>query len=138
MACHLSIFMENRPGKLERITKILADNAINLRAISVASSGQFGIVKVLVNDPDRACALLKDHQITAAKRRIMVAVVDDKPGGIHRLLVTLSTHHINIEDCYGFALAAAVVIEVEKYPEAEQILADNGIAVLSDDKIYAL
>jgi hypothetical protein len=138
MAYHLSIFMDNRPGKLERITKILADNAINLRAISVASSGQFGIVKVLVNDPDKACALLKENHITAAKRRIMVAVVDDTPGGIHRLLVTLSSNTINIEDCYGFALAAAVIIEVEKYPEAEQILAANGIAVLSDEKIYAL
>jgi hypothetical protein len=141
MAYHLSIFVENKPGKLEKITDILSRNGINLRAISVASSGDFGVVKTLVNDPEKAYLALKDGHITAQKRRISVAVVDDKPGGLHHLLVTLSSNKINIEDCYGFVLEdkkrAAIVIEVEKNPEAENILRKNNVAVLADKEIYS-
>jgi hypothetical protein len=142
MAYHLSIFVENKPGKLEKITKVLSDNQINLRAISVASSGDFGVVKVLVNDPDKAYAALKAERITVSKRKIIIAVIDDRPGGLHNLLVTLSSNHINIEDCYGFVLedkkTAAIVLEVEKYPEAEKILSKVNIKVLGDEQIYSI
>jgi hypothetical protein len=142
MAEHLSIFVENKPGKLERITRILADNGINLRAVSVASSGDFGIVKILVNDPEKTFQALKAQHITVSKRRILVALIDDKPGALHGLLTTLSSGSINIEDCYGFVLegrkTAAVVVEVEKYPQAEKVLAARGIKALSDKEIYGL
>jgi hypothetical protein len=142
MAYHLSIFVENKPGKLERITKVLADNAVNIRAISVASSGQFGVVKVLVNDPDKACDLLRQQNITVTRRHILIALVEDRPGALHNLLVTLSSNNINIEDCYGFVLEgakrAAVVVEVEKYPAAEKVLAAHGIKALTDTEIYSI
>jgi len=140
MAYHLSIFVENKPGKLEKITGILTENSVNLRAISVASSGQFGVVKILVNDPDKAFEALRKNHITASKRKISVAIVDDRPGGLHHLLTTLSSNRINIEDCYGFVLEdkkrAAIVVEVEKNPAAEQVLSAQGIQVLSDSEIY--
>jgi hypothetical protein len=142
MAQHLSIFMENKPGKLERITKVLADNGINVRAISVASGGEFGVVKILVNDPGQAYRLLKEQHITASLRRITIALVDDLPGGLHNLLVTLAAGAINIEDCYGFVLGdkktAAIVLEVEKNPDAESVMKAKGIRLLEDDKIYSL
>jgi hypothetical protein len=142
MAHHLSIFMENKPGKLERITKILSDNHINLRGVSMASGGEFGVVKILVNDPDTTLRLLKEQHITASKRRIIVALIDDRPGGLHELLVTLSSNHVNIEDCYGFVLedkkTAAVVLEVETNPEAVEVLKAKGIRTLRDDEIYSI
>lgn len=142
MAYHLSIFVENKPGKLEKITKVLADGGINLRAISVASAGEFGVVKILVSDPDRAFTLLKGRKLTVSKRRIIIAVIDDKPGSLHDLLVTLSSNRINIEDCYGFVLedkkTAAMVVEVEKYPEAEETLARGGIRILTEKEVYSL
>lgn len=142
MAYHLSIFVENKPGKLEKITKVLADGGINLRAISVASAGEFGVVKILVSDPDRAFTLLKGQKLTVSKRRIIIAVIDDKPGSLHDLLVTLSSNRINIEDCYGFVLedkkTAAMVVEVEKYPEAEETLARGGIRILTEKEVYSL
>ncbi len=141
MAEHLSIFVENKPGKLEKLTKILADSGVNLRAISVASSGEFGIVKVLVNDPEKACRALKTQHITVSKRNIIIALVDDRPGGLHRLLVTLSSNSINVEDCYGFVLedkkTAAIVLEVEQGAEAEKALNASGIAVLPDKEVYS-
>lgn len=142
MAYHLSIFVENKPGKLEKITKIFMDNNINLRAVSVASGGEFGVVKVLVNDPDKASRLLKEQNITASQRRILIVLVDDRPGGLHHLLSSLSSASINIEDCYGFVLedkkTAAIVLEIEKYPEAEKVLKEKDIRVLTDQETYSL
>ncbi len=142
MAFHLSIFVENKPGKLERITKILADNRVNLRAISVASAGEFGVVKILVNDPEKTYAVLKEQKLTVSKRPIVIALIDDQPGGLHNLLVTLSSHAVNIEDCYGFVLedkkTAAIVVEVEHPADAARILNENGIRTLPEDKIYSI
>jgi hypothetical protein len=139
MAFHLSIFVQNKPGQLEKITKILADNQINLKAFSVASAGDFGVVKVVVNDIEKAYQLLKQENITASKRKILIAQVPDQPGGLHNLLTLLSANQVNIEDCYGFVIEsrreAAIVVEVEKYPIAEEILRSKGVTILSDQDL---
>jgi hypothetical protein len=139
MAFHLSIFVQNKPGQLEKVTKILADNQINLKAFSVASAGEFGVVKVVVNDLEKAYQLLKQENITVSKRKILIAKVPDQPGGLHTMLSILSPHKINIEDCYGFVIEnrreAAIVVEVEKYPLAEDILRSQGVTILSDQDL---
>jgi hypothetical protein len=142
MAYHLSVFVVNEPGKLEKITRVLSENGLNIRAISMASTGEFGVVRVLVNDPDRGCAALKESRFTVTKRRILVALIDDKPGAMHALLVTLAAARVNVEDCYGFVMEegkrAAIVFEVEKFPEAEQLLSKTTIRLVSDAEIYRL
>jgi len=140
MTFHLSVFLENKPGKLEKITKVLADNKINLRAFSLASSGDFGVVKLLVDDPQRAFDELKKQNITVTKRKIAAAVIDNVPGAFHNLLQRLSANGINIEDCYGFLLndgkTAAMVLEMENRPDGENTLAKIGVKVLKEDEIY--
>ena len=140
MAFHLSVFLENNPGKLEKVTKVLADNKINLRAMSLASSGNFGVVKLLVDNPEKAFEELKKQKITVTKRKITAAVIDNVPGAFHDLLSKLSVNGINIEDCYGFLLSdgktAAIILEVENHPGAEKILKGIGVNVLEEDKIY--
>ncbi len=142
MAYHLSIFVVNEPGKLEKITRVLTEKGLNIRAVSMASTGEFGVVRVLVNDPDAGCAALKDNRFTVTKRRILVAMIDDRPGAMHDLLVTLAAHHVNVEDCYGFVIEegkkAAIVFEVEKFPEAESALAGSSIRLIADSEIYRL
>ncbi len=142
MAHHISIFIENKPGRLEKITKILQDSDINMRAISIASLGEFGVVKILVNNPDKANKQLQANNITSLMKKIIIVVVDDRPGGFHNLLKILSENKINIEDSYGFVLEdkkkAAIVIEVEKYPKSEEILSKNGFEILSDSEIYSI
>jgi hypothetical protein len=139
MAFHLSIFVQNKPGQLEKITKILADNQINLKAFSMASAGDYGVVKVVVNDLEKAYQLLKQENITASKRKILIAKVPDRPGGLYNLLTLLSANKVNIEDCYGFVIEnrreAAIVIEVEKYPIAEEILRSHDVTILSDQDL---
>lgn len=140
MAYHISVFLENNPGKLEKITAILSDNNINLRAMSLASSGDFGVMKLLVDDPDKAFDVLKQNKIAVTKRQIIAVVVDNVPGSFNKLLITLSANKINIEDCYGFLLSngttAAIVLEIENYPDTAKFLSDKGFDVLSSDKIY--
>jgi hypothetical protein len=142
MAYHLSIFVVNEPGKLEKITRVLADNGLNIRAFSMASAGEFGVLRVLVNDPEKGYAALKEHHFTVTKRRILVAVIEDRPGALHDLLVTLSSNKVNVEDCYGFVLEegkrAAIVFEVEKFPEAEKALTTTAIELVADGDIYKL
>ncbi|HQJ06623.1 MAG TPA: hypothetical protein PLI57_09635, partial [Spirochaetota bacterium] len=105
MAYQLSIFVENSPGKLERITKILADEKLNVRGICLASAGEFGIVKIIVDDPDKAYDKLKESSFTVSKRNIIAVRIDDKPGSLCNLLTILSSNKINIEDCYGVSVA---------------------------------
>jgi len=136
MAHTLTVFMENKPGKLEKITGILADAGINLRGITVASSGEFGIVKILVDEPDRAMTLLKGLNFTVSIQQTIVALVNDEPGGFHRLLKMLSANDINIDDCYGFVLEnskqAAIVIDVADRAQAETVLQRNGVEFWKD------
>ena len=140
MAYHISVFLENNPGKLEKITTILSDNNINLRAMSLASSGDFGVMKLLVDDPDKAFDVLKENKIAVSKRQIIAVVVDNVPGSFNKLLISLSANKINIEDCYGFLLnngtTAAIVLEIENYPDTAKFLCDKGFDVLSSEKIY--
>ncbi|HTZ53077.1 MAG TPA: ACT domain-containing protein [Spirochaetia bacterium] len=142
MASHLSVFVVNEPGKLEKITRVLSEAGLNIRAVSMASTGEFGVVRVLVNDPGRGLDALKEHRFTVALRKILVAQISDAPGAMHALLVTLSAARVNVEDCYGFVIEegkkAAIVFEVEKFPEAEQALAGTGIHLLTDAEIYRL
>jgi len=142
MAYHLSIFVVNEPGKLEKITRVLADAGVNIRAVSMASTGEFGVVRVLVSDPDKGQEALKQNKFTVAKRRILVAEIPDTPGAMHQLLVTLASAHVNVEDCYGSVIeegkTAVIVCEVEKFPEAEKALAGTGVHLLSDAEIYKL
>ena len=142
MAYHLSIFVVNEPGKLEKITRVLTEKGLNIRAVSMASTGEFGVVRVLVNDPDTGLAALRDNRFTVTKRRILVALIDDRPGSMHELLVTLSANRVNVEDCYGFVIEegkkAAIVFEVEKFPEAESALVGTSVRLIADSEIYKL
>ncbi|MDD3065820.1 MAG: ACT domain-containing protein [Endomicrobiaceae bacterium] len=140
MLYHLSVFLVNSPGKLEKITKILADNNINLRAMSLASSGDFGVMKLLVNDPDKAFEVLKQSQLTVTKRHIIAVVVDNQPGSFNKLLNQLAKKGINIEDCYGFLLSnaktAAIILEIENQPDAQKVLSEIGCKILTEDQLY--
>lgn len=142
MAWHLSVFVVNEPGKLEKITRVLSEAGLNIRGLSMASTGELGVVRVLVDDPEKGLEALRANKFTVAKRRILVAEIDDAPGAMHGFLVELSAARINVEDCYGFVIEegkkAAIVFEVEKFPEAAKAIADKGIHLVSDAEIYRL
>ena len=140
IAYHISVFAENKPGRLDHITEILAQANINIRAIKISDLGEFGVVKVLVNDPDTAYQVLKDGGVSASKKKIVAVVVEDRPGGLHEVLKILTQHNINVDDAYGFVMheRAILVIEVANVGEAESLLEQSGLHLLSKEEIYAL
>jgi hypothetical protein len=142
MALQLSIFVENKPGKLDKITNLLAEKGISIRGFSIANAGDFGIIKIIVDNPEMAFNILKENHIAVSKKNIIAVRISDKPGSLRNLLAILTKNNINLEDCYGISIAynssAAIILEVEKSPEAQNILSDNGITLLTDNEIYSI
>jgi hypothetical protein len=142
MATHLSVFVENKPGKIESITRALADERINILGITIASRGEFGVVKILPTDPDRAFEVLQAHHFTVSRRDVVIAIIPDKPGSLHELLEALSREDVNLDDCYGFVLVkgreAAVVLEARDPAAAHRALTAHGVRLLSDTDVHTL
>ena len=134
--------MENRPGKLGRISRILSEEGINIRAMSMASGGDFGIIKLLVDQPFKAMDVLKGNRITVSLREILLTVISDSPGALTELLEYLSEHSVNVEDAYGFVLGkdqeAAIVLETGDDPSVAACLQKKGYRILGDDEVYQL
>jgi hypothetical protein len=142
MAHQITVFAENKPGRIERVTRVLKDADVNIRAITIATSDSFGIIKLLVDDPDKAHGALADEGMSPFKREIVAVLMDDRPGGLHAVAEILGREGINVEGAYGFVVEdkgrAVLVIEVEKIPEVEHLLKAQGLTTLSDAEIYSL
>ena len=142
MAHQISLFVENKPGRLERVTEILAKTRVNIRAITVSGSYEYGVMKLLVDKPNKALQALSAQGISANKREILAVLMDDRPGGLHRIAKIFGQRKINIDDAYGFVIEdkkrAVLVVDVEKIQEAKKALKEEGIITLSDREIYSL
>jgi hypothetical protein len=119
---------------------VLAQANINIRAIKISDLGEYGVVKILVDDPDTAYQSLKQSGVLSSKKEIVVVAVEDRPGGLHEVLKVLTRQRINVEDSYGFVLhdRAVLVIEVADVPETMSLLEGAGLHLLSKEEIYAL
>lgn len=135
----LAIFSENKPGRLEKITEALAKANVNIRAIHVASLGEMGVIKLVVDRPDDAYRALG---APAAVRKIpCVAVrVPDRPGALHEVTRVLREAGINIENASGFAVSrseAILLLEVADVPAAERALAQADFKTLDEGEFEA-
>jgi hypothetical protein len=140
IAYQLSVFAENRPGRLDHITGVLAQANINIRAIKISDLGEHGVVKMLVDDPGSAYRALKQAGLLVSQKEIVAVAVEDRPGGLHDVLQILTRQRVNVEDSYGFVLRdrAVLVIEVADVAETMVLLKAAGLHLLSKQEIYAL
>ncbi|MEK7375353.1 MAG: ACT domain-containing protein, partial [Thermodesulfobacteriota bacterium] len=97
----LSIFLENKPGGLEQVTRILKDAEINIRTLSLADTTDFGILRLIVNDVDAAALVLKTQGLRVSRTTVVAVEVPDRPGGLHGILEVLSRNGINVEYLYA-------------------------------------
>lgn len=138
----LSVFAENQPGKIEKITKILTREKINIRAITIASSNKYGVIKLLVNNPLKAYQSLKEEGLSVALNPALAIEIEDKPGGLYKLAQIMEKYKINIEDACGFVIRsgekAVLIIEVKDREEAESTLSRENIHFLSEDDLYKI
>ena len=141
-AKQISVFLENKFGRLAQVTRVLGDNGINIRALSIADTTDFGILRLIVNDPDSAYLTLKDAGFTVSTTDVIAVEVQDEPGGLSKVLEILHQQNINIEYLYAFLQkstnAALVVFRVEQLEQAVKALQDNNISVLDGSRVYLL
>ncbi len=142
MPYQVSVFAENKPGKIERITGVLSKNNINIRAITISDSGDYGIIKLLLDRPQDGATILNDEGITATVKDIVAIRIKDKPGGLFEVASFLKANDINVEDAYGFMVKshdeAVFVFQVENIKKTEKLLTDAGFKVLADNELYLL
>ncbi|SFR12977.1 ACT domain-containing protein [Desulfoscipio geothermicus] len=138
----ISVFLENKSGRLAQVTRVLGENSINIRALSIADTTDFGILRLIVNNPDSAYRALKDAGFTVSTTDVIAVEVKDDPGGLAQVLEILQNVNINIEYLYAFLQkatnAALVVFRVEQIDEAIEVLQKNNISILDGSRVYAL
>ena len=136
----LSIFVENKPGRLAFITEVIAEAGIDIRAISVADTTDFGILRLIVNKPDEACEALKAAGLTVTLTSVIAIGVSDKPGSFSVAMRLLADNDIAVEYMYAFISRedgkAIVILRVDDEDKARQILSDGGIENIPAEKIY--
>ncbi len=138
----ISIFLENKSGRLEEVCKVLGEAGINIRALSIADTTDFGILRLIVDDPDRAIGKLEDAGFAVSMTDVIAVEVSDQPGGLAATLGKLKAKGIDIEYIYAFVQkasnAALVVLRVEKLDEAIELLQNNGSRLLSEGEVCRL
>lgn len=133
----VSVFLENKPGTLDALTKVLADHRINIRALSLADTNDFGIVRMLVNDVYMATNVLKENNFAATFTPVLIYKISDETGSLQKLLQKFTEVEVNIEYMYAFAGKenAYMIFRVTNTKEAEARLVRKGLRSLNDEEL---
>ncbi len=142
MAEQISIFIENKEGRLAEVTAILRDAQVNIRALSLADTTDFGVLRLIVNDNAKATAALKNQGFTVGKTQVLAVEVSDEPGGLNKVLDPLCDQNVNVEYMYAFANPqcknAIMIFRFDDIEQAKTILANNNIKVIDGQEICNL
>ena len=140
----LSVFIDNRPGRLESVTGILNEQNINIRAFSIQDKGDSGLMKMFVDKSDDAHLILADRGFACALKEVLVISVPDKTGNLHRLTAIMTENSVNIADMFGFILEpghrglCCMEIKESISKSVRDLLTDSGFTILTDTDINQL
>lgn len=138
----LSIFVENKAGRLAEITNTLAEAKIDIRAISVADTTEFGILRLIVDDPERACEHLKKESVTVSLTEVIAVGITDTPGELAKAMTVLSENKIAIEYVYAFVSRdlgkASVILKVDDNDRAIEVFKKENIEMLTSEQIHGM
>ena len=138
----ISIFLENKAGRLAEVTRALKEARINIRALSLADTSEFGILRLIVDDHEKAKAVLKEQGFTVGRTSVVAVQVDDRPGGLDSILQLLSYTGINVEYMYAFVQAgsdsATLILRFDKTDQALEALAKHKIPVIPGERLYRM
>ena len=138
----ISVFLENKAGRLAEVAKILGENRINIRALSLADTTDFGILRLIVDDRAKAKEVLKNAGFTVGLTEVIAVEVEDRPGGLAKVLTTLAENEINVEYMYAFVEKshdkAVLIFKFENLDKAIEVLTKAGITILPGEKVYNL
>lgn len=135
----LSVFIENRPGHLQHVLKVLADEKINIITLTIAESTDFGILRLIVEDPQKTAALLKSHQITSTPTDVLAIEIDDTPGSLYKAIDTFTRNNLNIEYMYAFTEKrrgkGVMIFRFDDIEAARSALKNEGFTILDRQEI---
>jgi hypothetical protein len=138
----ISVFLENKPGALTEVTRILGEGGINIRALSLADTKDFGILRLIVNDNEKAKSILVARGFTVRKTEVVAVEVPDRPGGLADILKCLSQSKINVEYLYAFVQQtgsnAIIIFRFDETDRAIEVLSKNEVKILEGKRVYAL
>jgi len=138
----ISIFIENKSGRLAEVTTILGFAGVNIRALSLADTSDFGILRLIVNDRDKAITALKGKGFTVSKTEVVAVEVPDEPGGLASILHILDKDSINVEYMYAFVercgANAVIIFRFDETEKAIAALTQKGFNVLDGERLYGM
>ncbi|RQW77191.1 MAG: ACT domain-containing protein [Geobacter sp.] len=138
----ISVFIENKSGRLAEIARLLGEAGIDIRALSLADTNDFGILRLIVNDREKAKEVLKEKGFTVSKTEVIAVEVPDRPGGLSQILQALDQASINVEYMYAFVERcgenAVIIFRFDETEKAIKLLADKGFNILQGERLYSM
>lgn len=135
----ISVFLQNDAGQLTGLTNVLNENGIDMRALSVAETRDFGILRLIVDDSYKTATVLKDAGYICSLTPVLAVAIPDEPGGLHKVLAILGENKINLEYTYAFISRkkdlAYMIFRVEDNEKAIEVLCKNGIKLICQDEL---
>ena len=136
----ISVFIENKKGTLAEVTKFIADNRINLNALSIADTQEFGILRIITDAPDNAREILRNAGYTVTATSVLAVAIDHTPGAMATVLALLNEADISVEYTYAFMSntgdKAYMIFRVDNNDKATKVLTEKGFSVLNQDDIF--
>jgi len=136
----ISVFLENKSGRLAEVMRVLGAAQVNIRALSIADTSDFGILRIIVNDREKALETLKANNFTVSLTDVVAIEVPDTPGGLAEILDLLDAQKVNVEYMYAFierhSDAAVIIFRFDETDKAIEILQKAGITILGSKEIY--
>ena len=138
----ISVFLENKAGRLAEVTRVLGEAGINIRALSLADTTDFGILRLIVDQYDQAREILKDKGFTVGKTEVVAVEVPDRPGGLGLVLQILADAGVNVEYMYAFVQHsgknAVIIFRFDNLEQAIDLLQKEGIHIYKGEEVYRL
>ena len=134
----LSVFLENRAGRLDDVLKVLSEGGVNIVALSLADTADYGMLRMIVSDPHKGRVVLKEAGITAMLTDVIAFRVAHATGSLSKAMHQLVEGEINIEYMYVLSTSeyASMIVKIADYEKAEQILTDKGYTLLTEEEAY--
>lgn len=138
----LSVFIENKAGRLSEILNVLSENNIDISAMSIAETTDFGVLRMIVSDPEAAKAKLRESGVIVKTTDVIGMVLDDTPGAMAKAITLLSQNDITVEYSYAFLSSnnkgALIVVRTNLPEKAEKVLLDAGIGMVKPAEVYRI
>ncbi|MBU0995613.1 MAG: ACT domain-containing protein [Proteobacteria bacterium] len=135
----LSVFIENKEGRIAEVTSIIAEVNVNIRAISLADTSDFGVLRMIVSNADQARDALKKEGFTVGETDVVAVKVEDKPGGLNKILHLIESSGLNVEYMYSMARiidnSAVMIFRFDKTDQAIDVLTKSGLPVINKNRV---